>query len=272
MPGAEWFPGARLSLRGARLPRQARAQRSRSTMPPSCARSPRPPGPSWALRQPASRPACGPRGWARATGWSPTCPTCRRPWPPSWPAPRSAPPGRAARRTSARARWSTASPRSSPRCCWRSTATATTAATSTGGHGGRHRGRDPAGGVEVVTFGYLDGSGWPDAFAPRRRAARVRAAPLRPPAVGALQLGHHRPAQGDRARAGRDPAGAPQEAGPAPGRPARRPRVLVHHHRLDDVELPGRRAAHARGRSCSTTAARGTPTSGCCGTLPRRRA
>ncbi len=63
------------------------------------------------------------------------------------------------------------------------------------------------GGVEVVTFGYLDGSGWPGGLrAPRLRGARVRAAALRPPAVGALQLGHHRPAQGDRARAGRHPA------------------------------------------------------------------
>ena len=66
------------------------------------------------------------------------------------------------------------------------------------------------------TCALLEGSGWRVGDlggADRRRARRagVRAAGLRPPAVGALQLGHHRAAQGDRARAGRHPAGAPQE-------------------------------------------------------------
>ena len=78
------------------------------------------------------------------------------------------------------------------------------------------------------------------------RRAGVRPAAVRPPAVGALQLGHHRAAQGDRARPGRHPARAPEEDAPARGRAEGRPRVLVHHHRLDDVELPGRRAAHRR--------------------------
>ena len=58
-------------------------------------------------------------------------------------------------------------------------------------------------------------------------------------------LGHHRPAQGDRPGPGRHPARAPQEDAPAPQRAGGRPRLLVHHHRLDDVELPGRRAADA---------------------------
>ena len=79
-----------------------------------------------------------------------------------------------------------------------------------------------------------------------RRGARVRPRPVRPPAVGPLLVGHHRPAEGDRALAGRDPARAPQEAPPPPRRPGGRPPVLVHHHGLDDVELPGRRAAHRR--------------------------
>ena len=76
-----------------------------------------------------------------------------------------------------------------------------------------------------------------------RRGARVRAAPVRPSALGALQLGHDRPAEGDRPQPGRDPPRAPQEAPPAPRRARRRPRLLVHDDRLDDVELPRRRAA-----------------------------
>ena len=80
---------------------------------------------------------------------------------------------------------------------------------------------------------------------PARRAggAHVRAGAVRPPALGALLVGHDGAAEGDRPGPGRDPARAPEE-----GQPAQRPRaggplLLVHHHRLDDVELPGRRPA-----------------------------
>ena len=69
---------------------------------------------------------------------------------------------------------------------------------------------------------------------------------LRPPALGPLLLRHHRPAEGDRPGPRRDPARAPEEAQPPRRRPGRRPRLLVHHHRLDDVELPRRRPAHPR--------------------------
>ena len=79
-----------------------------------------------------------------------------------------------------------------------------------------------------------------------RRGARVRARALRPPDVGPLLVGHDRPAEGDRALAGRHPHRAPQEAPPARRRAGGRPRLLVHHHRLDDVELPRRHAAHRR--------------------------
>ena len=103
---------------------------------------------------------------------------------------------------------------------------------------------------------------------PGRRAARVRAGAVRPSAVGALLVGHDRPAEGDRARPRRDPARAPQGAEPARRRAARRPRLLVHHDRLDDVELPRRRRCTPRPRSSSTTAAPGTRTSACCGTSP----
>ena len=80
----------------------------------------------------------------------------------------------------------------------------------------------------------------------RRRAAALRAGPLRPPAVGALQLRHDRPAEGDRAGPRRHPARAAEEAH-APRPAPRRPHVLVHDDRLDDVELP-RRLPAQRGR------------------------
>ena len=48
---------------------------------------------------------------------------------------------------------------------------------------------------------------------------RVRAGALRTPAVGAVLLGHDRPAEGDRAQSRRDPAGAAEEEPSAP-RPA----------------------------------------------------
>ena len=80
-----------------------------------------------------------------------------------------------------------------------------------------------------------------------RRAADVRAGAVRPPAVRALLLGHHRAAQADRARPRRHPAGAPEDARAAPRPRPGRPVLLVHHHRLDDVELPGLRPGGRRG-------------------------
>src|SRR6266498_929014 len=71
------------------------------------------------------------------------------------------------------------------------------------------------------------------------RRLRVRAGCLRPPAVDAVHLRHHRPAEGDRPRARRDPAGAAQAADLPPRPASGRAPVLLHHDRLDDVELPG---------------------------------
>ncbi len=84
---------------------------------------------------------------------------------------------------------------------------------------------------------------------PARRAggAGLRAGALRPPALGAVLVGHDRPAQGDRAGARRDPARAPQEGEPALGPRAGRSLLLVHDDRLDDVELPRRRPAGGGG-------------------------
>ena len=88
-------------------------------------------------------------------------------------------------------------------------------------------------------------SGW-DELLGGARGAELRAAAVRPPALGPLLVRHDRAAEGDRPGAGRHPAGAPEEVA-APQRPrARRPLLLVHHHRLDDVELPGRRAPVGR--------------------------
>ena len=101
-------------------------------------------------------------------------------------------------------------------------------------------------GAELVRFGYLDGSGWQDGFLGDAGELEFERVALRPPAVGPLLLGHDRAAEGDRPRPGRDPARAPQEDAPARRRAGRRPRLLVHDDRLDDVELPRRRAAHRR--------------------------
>ena len=60
---------------------------------------------------------------------------------------------------------------------------------------------------------------------------------------------HHRAAEGDRPGPGRDPARAPQDAAPARRRAGRRPALLVHDDRLDDVELPRLRAADRGDRS-----------------------
>ena len=78
-------------------------------------------------------------------------------------------------------------------------------------------------------------------------AAALRAGSVRPSPVGALLVGHHRAAQGDRARSRRDAARAAQEEPAAPGPARRRPHVLVHDDRLDDVELPRRLPVQRRG-------------------------
>ncbi len=79
---------------------------------------------------------------------------------------------------------------------------------------------------------------------PARRAGstRVRARRARPPALRPLLERHDGAAQADRARPRRHPPRAVEGARAALRPRPRRPSVLVHHDRLDDVELPGRRA------------------------------
>ena len=67
----------------------------------------------------------------------------------------------------------------------------------------------------------------------------IRAGRLRAPSVDPLLLGHHRPAEVDGAGPRRHRARAPEVARAPPRPRRRRPLLLVHHHRLDDVELPG---------------------------------
>ncbi len=104
----------------------------------------------------------------------------------------------------------------------------------------RDRGGDP------VARAHRDGPERLGRAARGARGARVRAGGLRPPALGALLVRHHRPAEGDRAGPRRHPARAPEEGASAHRPVAGRPLLLVHHHRLDDVELPGRRDALGR--------------------------
>ena len=71
----------------------------------------------------------------------------------------------------------------------------------------------------------------------------VRAAAVRPSALGALQLRYHGIAEGHRPRPRRHPARALEAPASARRPAAGRPLLLVHDDRLDDVELPRRRPA-----------------------------
>ena len=191
--------------------------------------------------------------------------------------------GRAARPTSAPRAWSTASRRSSPRSCSGRWLPVQRPGLRPARHGGRDRAADPRDRADHrrslserlprarPARGRRPATADDPGTAPRARrggASALRAGGLRPPVVGALLLRDHRPAEGDSPGTRRDPARAPEEAQPPPRRPGGRPGLLVHHHRLDDVELPGRRPAHAAPRSSSTTGARRIRTWACCGTSP----
>ncbi len=91
-----------------------------------------------------------------------------------------------------------------------------------------------------------DAADWDEAFPAGGEAPELEfeQLPFDHPLWVLYSSGHHRPAEADRARRRRHPARAAEAAAPAPRRAGRRPRVLVHHHRLDDVELPRRRPAH----------------------------
>ena len=90
----------------------------------------------------------------------------------------------------------------------------------------------------------------------RRRADRVRAAAVRSSALHPVLVGHDRRAEVHRARRRRNAAAAPEGAPAARRREARRPAVLLHDLRLDDVELARVRARGAARRCCCSTARR----------------
>ena len=154
-------------------------------------------------------------------------------------------------------RWS----RSSRRCWSRSTATGTATRRSTAA---REVAGDP--GRAAVSLEHVVDHRLP---ARRRRLGRARrgddplefaAVPFDHPLYVLYSLRHHGPAQADRARPRRDPARAPQDAGAAPRPRPGRPVLLVHHDRLDDVELPGSAARRSARRSCCSTATPATRT------------
>ncbi len=77
----------------------------------------------------------------------------------------------------------------------------------------------------------------------RRDTASVRAGGVLVTAVGPVQLWYDRPPEADRPQSGRDPDRAGEEGGAASRRACRRQDLLVYDDRVDDVELPDRRAA-----------------------------
>ena len=99
----------------------------------------------------------------------------------------------------------------------------------------------------------------------------LRAAALLASALHPVLLRHDRRSQMHRAFGRRHAAPASQGASPACRHRGRRPRLLFHHLRLDDVELAGLRPRLAARRCCSTTARPSTPTAMCCSTSPRPR-
>ena len=99
-----------------------------------------------------------------------------------------------------------------------------------------------------------DGVGRPDG---RGRADRVRSGRARSPALRLVFLRHDRSPQADPARPRRGVARALQGDRPAQRHGRRRPVLLVHHHRLDDVEL--RRVGLARRRAAGAVRRRPEP-------------
>ncbi len=90
--------------------------------------------------------------------------------------------------------------------------------------------------------GLRDASLWSDYLDGQSDELRVGGAAVRSPSLHPLLLGHDWRPQVHRSRCRGHAAAAPERA-PAPLRySARRPRVLLHHLRLDDVELAGDRS------------------------------
>ena len=269
MPGARWFPDARLNFAENLLRRRdddAGAGRVGRAGAAGGALSLR-----RAARRGRARRRGAARGWASApaTGSPASCPTCPRPSSRCSPPPASARSGRSCSPdfgVAGRAR--PLRPDRAQGAVRRRRLRSTPASGSTCAErvGGDRRRRSPS--VErVVVVPYLEperrrSSGSPaPCSAPTMCSAddaageiAVRAAALRPPALHPVLLGHDRPAQVHRPRRRRHAAPAPQGARAAHRPASGGPPLLLHHLRLDDVELAGQRAWPPAPRSCSTTA------------------
>ena len=251
MPGARFFPDARLNFAENLLKRRRRRRRASS----SAART-APPGGSPGARSTIWCRGCSrrlpPPASASAIASPACCPTRRKPSPRCSPPPRSAPSGRRPRPISAPAPSSTASARSRPRCSSPSTATAMPARRSASATSWPQVIPALAGLKRTIVMPFLG-----EAERSGRRAARrghastrrwrrspakpvaYRARALRPPALHPVLLRHHRRAQMHRPLGRRHAAPASQGAPAAFRHRRRRPRLLLHHARLDDVELAG---------------------------------
>ena len=96
--------------------------------------------------------------------------------------------------------------------------------------------------------------------------------PFDAPAVGSYySSGTTGLPEGDRPRSGRDSPRAPRTAAFPCRRASLRPAVLVHDHRLDDVEPTSSEGSSLTRRSCCSTAARPPRTARRCGSSLRRR-
>ena len=220
MPGARVVPGRHAQLRRARAARRRRRGPTTSRSSPA-ARPARRAELTWAeladARGAVPRRAACASASGRATAWPRTCPNIPETLVAFL---ATAQPGRdlvvVRARVRRRARWSTASRRSSRSCSSPSTATATARRPSTSAPRSRRsrpRCRTRAPHACTCRVPRRDGRRRLDAALARRarRPARVRARAVRPPALRAVQLGHDRAAEGDRARARRHHRRAPQE-------------------------------------------------------------
>ena len=211
--GRRVVPGHAAELRRAAASAGRARARRRSCTRPSRARWPSSPGTSSATRPPAVPPACGASAWAAATAWPRTCRTSPRRW------------SAFLACASIGAVWSSCAPEFGvPTVVDRFKQIEPRVLLATEGYryGGkdfdrRDRVREIEAAIPSLEHTVLVPVGLGRA-AGRAGRARLRATALRPPALGALFVGHDGAAEGDRAGPGRHPARAPEE-----GEPAQRP-------------------------------------------------